>query len=42
MLDSIPESQVVKRIDHIINSELMKGEQCHESHQTVDPLKYCK
>lgn len=39
MLDSILESQVVKRRDHIINSELMKGEQCHELHQTVDFLK---
>lgn len=39
MLDSIPESQVVKRRGHIINSELMEGEQCHESHQTVDLYK---
>lgn len=39
MLDSIWKSQAVKRRGDIINSELMEGEQCHESHQTVDHLK---
>ena len=39
MLDSIRKSQLVKRRGHIINCELMEGEQCHESCQTVDHLK---
>lgn len=39
MLDSIRESQVVKRRGHIINSELIEGEQCHVSCQTVDHFK---
>lgn len=30
---------MVKRRGHVINSELIEGEQCHESHQTVDHFK---
>lgn len=39
MLGSIWKSQVMKRRGLIINSELMEGEQCHESYQTVDHFK---
>lgn len=39
MLNLILESQVVKRRGHIINSQLMEEEQCHESHHIVDYLK---